>query len=50
MVTGIRTGLVDRSIVRSRDGVKTVSISLVVLAAAATIQTIIFVATGSVLF
>jgi cation diffusion facilitator family transporter len=41
-------GLVDRSIVESRDGVKTVSISLVVLTAAAIVQTIIFVATGSV--
>jgi Co/Zn/Cd efflux system component len=41
-------GLVDRSIVESRDGVKTVSISLVLLTAAAAIQTIIFIATGSV--
>jgi cation diffusion facilitator family transporter len=41
-------GLVDRSIVESRDGVKTVSISLVVLTVAALIQTIVFVATGSV--
>ncbi|HEV2592294.1 MAG TPA: cation diffusion facilitator family transporter [Gaiellaceae bacterium] len=41
-------GLVDRSILRSRDGVKTVSISLAVLSAAAVIQTIIFIATGSV--
>lgn len=41
-------GLVDRSIVRSRDGVRTVSISLVVLTAAAVVQTIIFAATGSV--
>jgi cation diffusion facilitator family transporter len=41
-------GLVDRSIVRSRDGVRTVSISLAVLTAAAAVQTIIFVATGSV--
>ena len=41
-------GLVDRSIVRSRDGVKTVSISLVVLTAAAVVQTIIFLASGSV--
>jgi len=41
-------GLVDRSIVESRDGVKTVSISLVVLMVAALIQTVIFVATGSV--
>ena len=41
-------GLVDRSIVRSRDGVRTVSISLVVLTVAAVVQTIIFIATGSV--
>ncbi|MDP9225325.1 MAG: cation diffusion facilitator family transporter [Actinomycetota bacterium] len=41
-------GLVDRSIVESRDGVKTVSISLVVLTGAAVVQTIIFLATGSV--
>jgi cation diffusion facilitator family transporter len=41
-------GLVDRSIVESRDGVKTVSISLAVLTAAAATQTLIFVATGSV--
>ena len=41
-------GLVDRSIIRSRDGVKTVAISLVVLTVAALIQTVIFVATGSV--
>jgi cation diffusion facilitator family transporter len=41
-------GLVDRSIVESRDGVRTVSISLAVLTAAAAIQTIIFVLTGSV--
>jgi cation diffusion facilitator family transporter len=41
-------GLVDRSIVESRDGVKTVSISLAVLTLAAIAQTIIFVSTGSV--
>jgi cation diffusion facilitator family transporter len=41
-------GLVDRSIVESRDGVRTVSISLAVLTAAAAIQTIVFAATGSV--
>ncbi|HEV2591841.1 MAG TPA: hypothetical protein VGU02_08100, partial [Gaiellaceae bacterium] len=41
-------GLVDRSILRSRDGVKTVSISLVVLTVAAVVQTIIFIASGSV--
>jgi cation diffusion facilitator family transporter len=41
-------GLVDRSIIRSRDGVKTVSISLVVLTVVAATQTVIFLATGSV--
>ena len=41
-------GLVDRSIVESRDGVRTVSISLAVLTVAAVAQTLIFVATGSV--
>ena len=41
-------GLVDRSIVESRDGVRTVSISLVVLTVAAAVQTIVFVLTGSV--
>jgi cation diffusion facilitator family transporter len=41
-------GLVDRSIVESRDGVKTVSISLAVLTVAAIVQTIIFISTGSV--
>src|SRR6202140_4939416 len=41
-------GLVDRSIVESRDGVKTVAISLAVLTVAAIAQTIIFISTGSV--
>jgi cation diffusion facilitator family transporter len=41
-------GLVDRSIVRSREGVRTVSISLVVLLAAAIVQVAIFVLSGSV--
>jgi cation diffusion facilitator family transporter len=41
-------GFVDRSIVESRDGVKTVSISLAVLTSAAIAQTIIFISTGSV--
>ena len=41
-------GLVDPSIVRSRDGVRTVSVSLVVLTVAAVAQTIVFVASGSV--
>jgi cation diffusion facilitator family transporter len=41
-------GLVDRSITRSRDGVRTVGISLAVLLATAAAQTAIFLATGSV--
>ena len=41
-------GLVDPSIVRSREGVRAVSISLVVLLAASLAQTAIFVATSSV--
>ncbi len=41
-------GLVDRSIVRSREGVKAVSISLAVLGAAALVQVVIFVLSGSV--
>jgi len=41
-------GLVDRSIVRSREGVKAVSISLAVLAGAAAIQLAIFMLSGSV--
>src|SRR5438270_7417507 len=41
-------GLVDRTIVRSRDGVRTVGISLVVLAVAAAAQVVVFVATNSV--
>jgi divalent metal cation (Fe/Co/Zn/Cd) transporter len=41
-------GLVDRSIVRSREGVKAVSISLAVLAVAAVAQTVIFALSGSV--
>ncbi len=41
-------GLVDRSIVRSRDGVRTVSISLAVLLAVALVQVAIFVLSGSV--
>jgi cation diffusion facilitator family transporter len=41
-------GLVDRSVLRSRDGVKTVAISLGVLAVTATIQAAIFVLSGSV--
>ena len=41
-------GLVDRSIVRSRDGVRTVGISLVVLGATALLQAAVFVVSGSV--
>jgi cation diffusion facilitator family transporter len=41
-------GLVDRSIVRSRDGVRTVAISLAVLGIAAAAQALVFVATNSV--
>jgi cation diffusion facilitator family transporter len=41
-------GLVDRSIVRSREGVKAVSISLAVLGVTALIQTLIFATSGSV--
>jgi cation diffusion facilitator family transporter len=41
-------GLVDRSILRSRAGVRAVAISLGVLAATALAQTVVFVASGSV--
>ena len=41
-------GLVDRSIVRSHEGVKAVSISLAVLGVAAVVQTVIFALSGSV--
>jgi cation diffusion facilitator family transporter len=41
-------GLVDRSILRSRDGVRTVAISLVVLGVTAALQALVFVASGSV--
>jgi cation diffusion facilitator family transporter len=41
-------GLVDRSILRSRDGVRTVSISLVVLGVTAGAQAVIFALSGSV--
>ena len=41
-------GLVDRSIVRSRDGVRTVAISLAILVVAATAQAVVFVSTNSV--
>jgi len=41
-------GLVDPSIVRSRAGIRAVALSLAILAAAAFVQTAIFVVTGSV--
>ena len=41
-------GLVDRSIVRSRDGVRTVALSLVVLGVTAAAQAVIFTLSGSV--
>jgi Co/Zn/Cd efflux system component len=41
-------GLVDRSILQSRDGVRTVSISLGILGLTAAIQAIIFLTSGSV--
>lgn len=41
-------GLVDPSIVRSRDGVRTVAVSLVVLLVTALLQVAVFLATGSV--
>jgi len=41
-------GLVDRSIVRSRAGVKAVSLSLALLGAASLVQVVIFVLSGSV--
>jgi cation diffusion facilitator family transporter len=41
-------GLIDRSITRSREGLRTVAISLGVLLVTALVQTAIFMATGSV--
>ena len=41
-------GLVDRSITRSRDGLRTVGISLGVLLGASIVQAVIFASTGSV--
>jgi cation diffusion facilitator family transporter len=41
-------GLVDRSIVRSREGVRAVSLSLAVLGIAAIAQTVVFLLSGSV--
>jgi cation diffusion facilitator family transporter len=41
-------GLIDRSITRSHDGLKTVGISLAVLLVTSILQVIVFIATGSV--
>jgi cation diffusion facilitator family transporter len=41
-------GLVDESIKRSRDGVRTVALALAILAGAAAIQAVVFVLSGSV--
>jgi cation diffusion facilitator family transporter len=41
-------GLVDESIKRSREGIRAVSLSLVVLGLAALLQTVVFIASGSV--
>jgi cation diffusion facilitator family transporter len=41
-------GLVDRTIMRSRDGLKTVGISLAVLLVTSILQGVVFIATGSV--
>ena len=41
-------GLVDRSILRSREGIRAVAVSLTILLATAVVQAIIFIATGSV--
>ncbi len=41
-------GLVDRSIKRSREGLRAVGLSLAVLGIAALVQTVIFVASGSI--
>jgi len=41
-------GLIDRSITRSREGLKAVGLSLGVLGATAILQIAIFIATGSV--
>jgi cation diffusion facilitator family transporter len=41
-------GLVDRSILRSREGVRTVAISLAVLGLTAAVQAVIYTASGSV--
>ena len=41
-------GLVDRSILRSREGIRAVAISLTVLLITAVVQAVIFIATGSV--
>jgi cation diffusion facilitator family transporter len=45
---GHAPGLIDRSVVRSRDGVRAVSYSLAILGATALLQAVVFVASGSV--
>lgn len=45
---GHRHGWVDRSVVRSRAGLRAVAVSLLVLLATAAVQALVFVATGSV--
>ena len=47
-VHGHSHGLVDRSLIRSREGLRVVGVSLVILAVTALIQAAIYVATGSV--
>jgi cation diffusion facilitator family transporter len=43
-----RHGVVDRSVLRSRDGLRAVAISLGVLGATAAVQAVVYVASGSV--
>ena len=45
---GHRHGLIDPSVTRSRDGLRTVGVGLAVLLATALVQAVIFAATGSV--
>ena len=47
LVTGTRSALVDRSIVRSPAGVRAVLVSLAVLPVAAALQVAIFVTSGT---
>ena len=46
--SGHSHGLVDRSIMRSREGLRAVGLSLVVLAVTAAVQVVIYLASGSV--